>query len=119
MGDYSPRFRQGKTLTFRMTTDVVGGQVLLITGDYSAGVGAAGSTKVAGIAGHDAKVGDLVPVESGGVQRPVALGAIAAGDRVAVAANGKVATATDAATTIGTALAAAADGVPADIRFDV
>lgn len=119
MGDYSPRFRNetSKTLSYRATTTVVGGQVVVITGDYAAGVGAAASTKLAGVAGCDAEIGALFPVESGGVQRPKAAGAIAAGDRVAIAANGRVATATEA--TIGTALAAAADGVPADIRFDV
>lgn len=117
MADYSPRYRPGKELSYRATTAITGGQAVIVTGDYAAGVGAAGVTTLAGVATCDAKVGDLFPVSSGGVQRLIASGAIAAGDRVALAADGKVATATEA--TIGTALKGAANGARADIRLDV
>lgn len=118
MGIYAPRFKPGKDITYLATTVVVAGQIVELTGDYSAGVpAAAGSTKVLGVALFDAQIGDRFTVSSGGVQRPVADGAIAAGDRVAGSTNGLVKTATTA--TVGTALAAAVSGAQADIRFDV
>lgn len=118
MGNYAPRFKPGKDITFRATTAVVAGQVVELTGDYAAGVPTAGaSTKVLGVALFDAAIGESFTVSSGGVQRPIADGAIAAGDRVAVSTTGRVKT--GATATIGTAFAAAVDGAKADIRFDV
>lgn len=115
MADYLPLFKPGAAVTFSASTAVTGGRLVEITGDRTVAHAAAASTKVAGIAAHDAAVGDHVTVYSGGVQRPVASGAIAAGDRVAPAADGKVATGTTG--TIGLALAAAADGETVQVRF--
>lgn len=116
---YVPRFKPGKDLTYVTTADVLSGQVVVLTGDYSVGPAGANSALTVGVATHDAPSGSRLVVSSGGVQRPIASGAIAAGARVSTAAAGKVATVTSTNPTIGTCLAAAADGAPADIRFDV
>lgn len=115
MADYLPLFNPGTAVTFTASADVTGGRLVEITGDRTVAHAAAASTKVAGVAGFDAAEGELVTVYSGGVQRPIAAGAIAAGDRVAAAADGKVATAETG--TFGVALAAAADGETAQVRF--
>lgn len=115
MADYLPQFSPGDAVTFTASADVTGGRLVEITGDRTVAHAAAGSTKVAGVAGFNAAEGELVTVYSGAVQRPIAAGAIAAGDRVAAAADGKVATAESG--TIGLALAAAADGETASVRF--
>jgi predicted RecA/RadA family phage recombinase len=119
MGNYSPRHKPGKDLTYAATTDITAGQCVEVTGNYMAGVpAAAGTLKFLGVAVFDVKAGDRVNVTSGGVQVLVADGPIAAGDHVQVSTQGRVKTATDA-TTIGTALTAAASGATADIRLDV
>lgn len=115
MADYSPLFTPGLDVTFTATAPVTGGRLVEITGDRSVAHATADSAKVAGIAAFDAATGELVTVHSGGVQRPIADGAIAAGDRVAAAADGKVATGTT--NTIGLALAEAADGETVQVRF--
>lgn len=115
MTDYVPLF-EGYSRTFTADADVTGGQLVEVTGDRAVSAAGAGSTKTVGVAAFDAKAGDPVTVEGGGVQRLMAAGAIAAGDRVAAAAGGKVATATE--NTIGLALTAAADGAQAQIRLD-
>ena len=116
MAEYLPKFYDGDPFTCQVAATVAGGQIVEIAGDNTVQPAGADSTAVVGVAGFNAEVGDSVTVFPGGVQRPVAAGAIAAGDRVAPAADGKIATAE--ANTIGTALAAAADGDPADIKFD-
>ena len=115
MADYLPLFKPGAAVTFTASQDVTGGRVVEVTGDRTVAHAAEASTKVAGVAGHDASQGDLVVVYSGGIQRPVASGAVAAGDRVAPAADGTVATGTTG--TIGLALAEAADGETVQVRF--
>lgn len=117
MADYLPLFTPGASVTFTATAAVTGGRLVEITGDREVEHAAASSTKVAGIAGFDAAEGELVTVYSGGVQRPIASGDIAAGDRVAAAADGKVVTATTG--TIGLALASAADGETVQVRFNL
>jgi predicted RecA/RadA family phage recombinase len=116
MPDYTPLYRPGKDVTYTASAPVTGGQVVEITTDKSVGPAGAASTKYVGVALFDAPAGAPVTVESGGVQRPTASGAIAAGDRVQCAANGLVSTGTTAP--IGTAIAAAADGAVALIKLD-
>jgi len=113
---YTPKFRPGQDVGYRATADVRAGRIVEVTGDTAVAEAAAGSTKTVGIAATTVKAGELLLVMSGGVQRPLASGAIAAGDRVAAAAGGTVATATTA--TIGTAIAAAANGAQALIKLD-
>ena len=116
MAEYLPKFYAGDPFTCQVTDDVTGGQIVEVSGDRTVAPAAADSTKAIGVAGFDAATGDSVTVFVGGVQRPIAAGAITAGARVAVADDGKIsATGTN---TIGTALAAAADGEPAEIKFD-
>lgn len=116
MADYLPKFKPGQAITYTASADVTGGQLVEVTGDRTVGPAAADSAVTVGVAGFDAKAGESVTVYSGGVQTPRASGAIAARDRVGAAANGRVATA--ATVKIGTAIAAAADGEPAQIKFD-
>lgn len=117
MADYLPLFTPGTSVTFLASADVTGGRLVEISGDRSVATAPADSAKVAGVAGFDAKEGENVTVYSGGVQRPVAAGDIAAGDKVAPAADGKVSTAGEATNTIGLALAAASDGETVQVRF--
>lgn len=117
MAEYTPLFKPGTAVTFTTTAAVKGGQVVEITGDRAVAPAGAASKKVAGVAGFDAIAGQSVTVHSGGIQRPTASGAIAAGARVAAAGGGKVAAATT--DTIGLALAAAADGETVQVRFDL
>jgi predicted RecA/RadA family phage recombinase len=116
MADYTPLFRPGDDVTYTASAAITGGQLVEITGTRSVGPAGAASTKYVGVALFDAAAGDSVTIEAGGVQRPTASGAIAAGDRVQAAANGAVATGTTAP--LGTAIAAAADGAVALIKFD-
>lgn len=116
MSEYLPLFKPGQEVTYRASAPVTGGQLVEVTGDRTIGPAAADSAKTVGVAGFNAADGDEVVVYSGGVQRPIASGAIAAGDRVGAAADGKVATA--ATVKIGTALAAAADGETTQIKLD-
>ncbi|OYO16629.1 DUF2190 domain-containing protein [Enemella dayhoffiae] len=116
MGDYLPRFKPGEAVSFNATTALTGGQLVELTGPRSVGVAAAASTKVVGVAAFDCKVGDRVLVHSGGVQRPVASAAIAAGDQVQAAANGQAATGTTAP--IGLALTAATAGARVEVQMN-
>ncbi|MEE6295191.1 capsid cement protein [Georgenia wangjunii] len=116
MADYTPLFKPGDAVTHTASADVTGGRVVEITGNRQVAAAGADSAKVVGVAGFDAQSGESVTVFSGGVQRPIAAGAITAGARVATGAGGTVsATGTNK---IGTALAAAADGAAVPIQFD-
>ncbi|ABR10470.1 MULTISPECIES: capsid cement protein [Bacteria] len=111
--DYVPKFIPGAAVTYTAEADIKAGRVVEVSGDRSVSTATADSTKSVGVAARDAKAGEKVLVHhlNGQVHRLVTAGAVAAGDRVAAAADGKVATAT--ANTVGLALtsAAAADGV--------
>ena len=89
--------------------DLQKGQVVYVSGDMTVSPTTGASAAVLGVAMFDAKAGDPVAVECEGLMRLTAAGTIAAGSKVASAANGKVATGTE--NTIGVALSAAtADG---------
>lgn len=118
MAQYTPLFQPGQAVTYTASADVVGGRVVEVTGDRTVAHAGAASVKVVGVAAHDAKSGESVTVFSGGVQRPTASGAIAAGAQVAAAATGLVATTADGTGRIGVALAAAASGQPVQTKFD-
>lgn len=113
---YTPKFRPGQDVTYRATADIRAGRVVEVTGDTAVAEAGAASTKTVGVALFAVKSGELVTVGSAGVQRLIASGPVAAGDRVAAGAAGTVATGTTA--TIGTAIAAAANGAPALIKLD-
>lgn len=115
MAQYLPVHRPGDTVTFDVTTAVVGGTPVEVgTADRSVAPAAAGSTKYVGVAGHDAAVGDKVTVEVG---KPIhvltAIGAVTRGSRVEVATGG-VRT-LNTGTAIGVALTSAPDGAPVQL----
>ena len=109
-------------IPFAVSADVVGGQLVEITGDMAVGPAGAASAKfLPGTAAYDAKTGEKVTVLIGGVQPVVASGAIVAGAQVVAAAGGKVkARSTGAPETVdlivGKALTGGTD-VPVDIQF--
>lgn len=89
--------------------DIVKGQVVYVSGDMTVSPTAGASAAVLGVAMLDCKAGDPIAVECEGLFKLTAAGTIAAGARVASAADGKVASGTE--NTIGVALnAATADG---------
>ncbi|RKS16741.1 uncharacterized protein DUF2190 [Arthrobacter sp. AG1021] len=111
MGQYLPIHRPGDTVTFDVTTAVVGGHPVQVGAtDRSVAPAAAASTSYVGIAGHDAAIGDKVTVEVGKVIHELkASGEVALGASLEAAGAGAVRTATTG-TVIGLALTAAADG---------
>jgi len=115
--EYIEQFAPGLDVTFNVGTDVRAGRVVELTGSRSIGETSGASAKVVGVAARTAKTGDSVVVKHGKWQRLIAAGPIAAGDRVASASQGRVATATTGAT-IGLAITSAADGATASIRLD-
>lgn len=92
MAENVPVFDSGLAITRQASAAITGGQLVEVTGPGTAGPAAAGSTKWLGTAGFDAAVGDQVTIYKGGVQRCTASAAVAAGDMVAAAATGRVAT---------------------------
>ena len=123
MADYTPVYVSGvNPLTKTASAAITGGQLVEITTASSVGPAGAASTKVAGVAAHDAASGarvtvwPLVNVE----HEIVSTGTIAVGDGIAagaagVAATVVVATGAAAGTLIGRATTAATGG--AKVRF--
>ncbi|NHN55780.1 DUF2190 family protein [Calidifontibacter sp. DB0510] len=119
MGEYVPKFTPGATRPRTASAAITGGQVVEITGPDQVGPASAGSTKWCGVAGFDVKAGERVTVYAGGVQFPIASGAVAAGDAVACAANGRVSKTTSSdGTVVGVAESSATDGQPVEIAFN-
>lgn len=116
MAEYLPLYTPGQALTLKASAAVAGGQVLEVTGAGTVGPAGAASVKTVGVAGFDAAVNDNVTIYAGGVQLCTASGAVTAGDQVAAAAGGKVATGTTAV--IGIALSTAADGAIVRVQFN-
>jgi len=114
--EYTERFTPGHDVTFAVGDDVRAGRVVEVTGNRQIAETSGASAKVAGVAAEDRKAGGDVVVKHGKWHDLIASGAITAGDRVASAAGGTVATATQ--NTIGLAIEGAADGATALIRLD-
>jgi hypothetical protein len=121
--DYVPVHKPAETLTLTASVAVTGGQLLVATGERTAGPAPALATAVVGVAGRDAAVGARFAVHTlvGAVHETTAASAIAAGDQLVSAAGGQVApvppvtTPTQADVTnsravLGTALTPAAPG---------
>ena len=125
MADYIPSFKPGASVTFPASDDVIGGRLVDVTGDRTVAHAAAGSAKVAGVAGFDTTEGDRLTVftRAAGVHGLTAGGNITAGAAISAGADGKAvaATAGDAETPgtpiIGIALAAAATDDVVDVLF--
>ncbi|TDX78716.1 uncharacterized protein DUF2190 [Rathayibacter sp. PhB151] len=111
--DYLPLYRPGQTVTFAVTTAVTAGQAVEVGAtDFSVAPAAAASSKYVGVAGHAAAVGDKVTVEIGKVIHELtATGAVTRGQRLELAAAGRVRTLA-AGTAVFLALTSAADGAP-------
>lgn len=105
--EYLPVYKPGQAITFKAGAAVSGGRLVEISGESTVQHAGAASAKVVGVAAWDAAVGQEVTVHSGGVQELVASAAIAAGDRVEAAADGKAAT--SAGTGFGVAITSASD----------
>jgi predicted RecA/RadA family phage recombinase len=104
----------------KASADVKKGQVVVISGDMEVAPASAASAAVLGVAMFDAKEGDPVSVETEGLFRLTASGAITAGAQVESAADGKVATKGDTVTkVIGIALNTASDGGEVFVKFSI
>lgn len=117
--EYVPVFIQGDEVTCTASAAITGGQLVELTGPYAVAPAAATSESWFGVAGFDAAAGDDVTIYRQQVQRPIASGAVTAGDAVIAAADGKVATSATPTvlTHVGTALSTAADGETVEVAF--
>lgn len=113
MSDYTPVFTPGDAVPFTASATVTGGQLVEVTTAGSVGPAGAASTKVIGVAAHDAAAGARVTVHIGKiVHEATASGTITVGDMLTAAAAGQVVTnATPAVgTQVGVAITAATNG---------
>ena len=89
MGDYTPIYGIGpKTRT--TSAAVTGGQYLEVSGDGTVAGAAAGSTKVVGVAAHDAASGapvTVLPLQGVEHEMTAGTGGVTAGARVKVGAS--------------------------------
>lgn len=99
--------------------DVTKGQVVEISGDMIVSPTNGASGKVLGVAMFDAKANENVVVETEGLFKLVAGGSITAGDKVASAADGKVAKAVDGNATVGIALGDALADEHVYVKFSI
>lgn len=102
----------------KASADVKKGQVVVISGDMTVAPSTEASAKVLGVAMFDAKSGEPVSVETEGLFSMKASGAITAGDKVASAADGAVAKATDT-NTVGLAINSATNGGEVFVKFSI
>ena len=119
MAEYLPVYNPGQAVPLTASATITGGQLVEVSGVNTVAPAAADSKKWVGVAAFDAASGERVTVFRLGVQRPIASGAVAAGDLVAAAAGGKVATAATPAVgaLVGVALTTAADGQSVEVAF--
>lgn len=109
MGEYLSLYRPGEAIPITATAAIIGGQLVKVTGPFSAAPTTAAADDWLGVATNDAAIGAKVTVVSGGVEELTASGAIAAGAVVVSAAAGAVAAGTGVGR-VGVALQAAAGG---------
>lgn len=102
------------TVDSSASTSVVGGNMVALTGSFKVAQAGVQSTKVAGVALHDAKAGEKLSVARVGIYFLKAATAVAAGDLVETAAAGTIDNHTAASTTytyvVGVALEDIASG---------
>jgi len=103
---YAAKFLYADQITGTTSATVTAGQLLIVSGDGTVGPAGALAANVVGVACHDAASGALVTyVPRGPVHITVNSGGVTAGDQLASAASGLVAT-----------LPAAAAALAADIN---
>lgn len=118
MADYLPHTKPGLAVTRKASAPIVGGQIVAITGSGTVGPAGAGSTSWIGVAAFDAATNDNVTIYRGGEGYITASGAVAAGDSLATAANGQVATGTPTGSAfVGVASTSAASGAKVLVSF--
>ncbi|TWS26622.1 DUF2190 family protein [Tsukamurella sputi] len=111
-------YDDGDEITCRATADITLGHLVGVSGPRNGNIAVAHATpggRTLGVAGSDAKTGDLVVAYSGGVLRVIAGGAITAGDDVEVGAGGTVVKATTGKV-IGFAVSSTTSGKFAEIK---
>jgi hypothetical protein len=118
MPDYLPKFTGPFTKV--CSAAVTGRQMVVVSGNNTVAPSAAADAKWVGVAAHDQVAGQEVTIYHGDVQRPLASGAITAGDIVVTAAAGRVVTnaAPGAGQQVGIALTTATDGNPVEVLFN-
>lgn len=99
--------------------DITKGQVVEISGDMTVSPTTEASAKVLGVAMFDAKADENVVVETEGLFKLVAGGSITAGDKVASAEDGTVASAEDGDATIGIAINTAVAEDAVYVKFSI
>lgn len=120
IGALPAEFDEGINLVqkeIKASAEVKKGQVVELSGDMTVAPAGAGSAKVLGVAMFDAKAEEAVAVETEGLFKLVAGGTIAAGAKVAAAANGKVAAGTE--NTIGIAISDATADEAVYVKFSI
>lgn len=119
MAEYIPVFKPGKAPTLKASAAITGGQVVAISGPGTVAPAGASSAAWIGVAAFDAAVNDNVTVYNGGIQLVTASGAVTAGDAVATAATGQVATSATptVAQFVGIALTTAVNGAKVRVAF--
>jgi hypothetical protein len=107
--DHLPTFSPGRSVTFTASAAVTGGRLVAITGDRRV-AHTAGAGVVQGVAARDATADQEVAVQRGGQHELLASAAVAAGERIVSASDGRVAPlgAGDANLVIGHAVEAVA-----------
>ncbi|WP_433731023.1 capsid cement protein [Actinoplanes sp. CA-051413] len=110
MGAYEPQFLYGDVITGTASATIVGGQILIVSGNGTVGPATATSPAVIGVAAYDAANGeDVSYFPRGKVHISTASGAITAAARVDSGAAGTVASGAASVNNIGIALTTAAD----------
>ena len=93
MSDYNPKHRSVVTVTVTTSDIVVGGQLLVVSGDGTVAAATGESAAYVGVSLADAISGGYVAMEArGAVHVSTASGAVTAGDQLVTASGGKVAT---------------------------
>lgn len=120
MVDYTPVFAPGKDITLTASADILGGQLVSVSGINTVAPTSAASSIWLGVARQDAKTGEKVVITRGGVQLLTASGAIAAGARVIPGTTGRVVTigAGNEDHAVGIALTTAADAAKVRVAMD-
>lgn len=118
MAEYAP-LHKGAEYTRRLSGTVTGGQVVIVSGSGTVAAGSAATHLWFGVAAVDGVSGDDIGIETGGVQKLIASGAITAGQLVEVATAGKVAAHTNGTNdfnVLGLALTTAVDGAVVEVK---
>ena len=92
MADYLPKFESGGPFTATASAPVIGGRVLVVSGDGTVAHAGADAARPTLVAGFDAALGEKVTVYplKGTVHKLTAGAPIAAGAAIATLAGGKV-----------------------------